>query len=112
MDKLTQTMAYALISATDCNDGVADNTVVCSMKHCVSSQLYVSTPHTASGTSTSTTIQVVYIPKYAAKDTTLSTKNSAGEIVTVPVPAGTSITIHAAGVHYNRKTNVSLAGIV
>ena len=53
-----------------------------------------------------TTQQVIGIPKYAAEDTTLPTKNRAGETVIVPVPAGTPISLHTPGLHYNRKAFV------
>ena len=41
--------------------------------------------------------------KFAAEDTTLSTVNTTGETVLVPVPAGTRIMMHIAGLHYNRE---------
>ncbi|KAJ3552189.1 hypothetical protein NM688_g4282 [Phlebia brevispora] len=44
---------------------------------------------------------VINIPKYSAEDTTLVTKNAAGENVIVPVPQGASVTIHVPGLHYN-----------
>ncbi|KAJ3552928.1 hypothetical protein NM688_g3893 [Phlebia brevispora] len=46
---------------------------------------------------------VVGVPKYAAEDTTLTTVNSAGEKVTVPIPAGSPISLHVAGLHYNPR---------
>jgi hypothetical protein len=51
-------------------------------------------------------LQVVDIPKVAAEDTTLSTKNNAGETVTVPIPAGTRIVIHTPGLHHNRRPHI------
>ena len=48
-------------------------------------------------------LQVISIPKYAAEDTTLVTKNAAGDNVVVPIPAGASIGIHVPGLHYNRE---------
>ncbi|THG95398.1 hypothetical protein EW026_g6249 [Hermanssonia centrifuga] len=46
---------------------------------------------------------VTEIPKVSAEDTALTTQNSAGETVIVPIPQGTSITLHVAGVHYNPR---------
>ncbi|KAI0705841.1 cytochrome P450 [Cytidiella melzeri] len=46
---------------------------------------------------------VTGIPKRAAEDTTLTAKNNAGETVTVPVPAGTQITIATPCLHYNPR---------
>ncbi|KAI0811261.1 cytochrome P450 [Irpex lacteus] len=46
---------------------------------------------------------VVSIPKYAAEDTSLPTKNRAGETIFVPVPAGTPISLHTPGLHYNPR---------
>lgn len=42
------------------------------------------------------------VPKVSAEDTTLVTQNSAGETIIVPVPQGAHITLHIAGMHYNR----------
>lgn len=50
---------------------------------------------------------VTEIPKVSAEDTALTTQNSAGETVIVPIPQGTSITLHVAGVHYNRAFRLS-----
>ena len=57
---------------------------------------------------TSVLLQVPGVPKYAAEDTTFTTTNFAGETVVVPVPKDTSITLHVAGLHYNRTSNVRL----
>jgi hypothetical protein len=46
---------------------------------------------------------VIVIPKQSAEDTSLSTINSSGERVTVPVPKGTAIHLNVVGLHYNRK---------
>ncbi|KAI0341851.1 cytochrome P450 [Trametopsis cervina] len=43
------------------------------------------------------------IPKVAAEDTALTTVNVAGEIVTVPIPKGTPLTINTPGLHYNPR---------
>ncbi|EKM76286.1 hypothetical protein AGABI1DRAFT_45036, partial [Agaricus bisporus var. burnettii JB137-S8] len=45
----------------------------------------------------------VAIPKCSAEDTTLTVTNAKGEVVVVPVPKGTDIYIHIAGMHYNPK---------
>jgi hypothetical protein len=42
------------------------------------------------------------VPKIAAKDTTLTVNNADGGRTTFPVPAGTDIGLHVAGLHYNR----------
>lgn len=55
-------------------------------------------------------LQVVAVPKYAAEDSTLMTRNAAGEKVAVPVPRGSSLSLHVCGLHYNRMyTRSSLA---
>ncbi|THH31054.1 hypothetical protein EUX98_g3138 [Antrodiella citrinella] len=46
---------------------------------------------------------VVSVPKISAEDTTLSTTNSAGEKIVIPVPAGVTVNLHAVGLHYNPK---------
>ena len=46
--------------------------------------------------------QVMGVPKDSAEDTTFTTYNAAGEKVIVPVPEGTIISLHIAGLHYNR----------
>ncbi|KAI0763709.1 cytochrome P450 [Irpex lacteus] len=46
---------------------------------------------------------VPLIPKVAAEDTVLSTVNTAGETVTVPIPAGVGIGIHTPALHYNPR---------
>ena len=46
--------------------------------------------------------QVPDIPKTVAQDTTLTVNNADGGKTTFPVPSGTDIDIHVAGLHYNR----------
>jgi len=46
--------------------------------------------------------QMAVVPKIAAKDTTLTVSNADGGRTTFPVPAGTDIGLHVAGLHYNR----------
>ena len=46
--------------------------------------------------------QVSLIPKIATEDTTLTVGNVEGGMTTFPVPSGTQIDIHVAGLHYNR----------
>ena len=46
--------------------------------------------------------QVPGIPKIAAQDTSLTVSNAGGGKTTFPVPSGTEIDIHVAGLHYNR----------
>ncbi|KAH9947226.1 cytochrome P450 [Amylocystis lapponica] len=46
---------------------------------------------------------VCNIPKYAAEDATLVTRNTAGEPVQVVIPQGAQITIHTPGLHYNPR---------
>jgi hypothetical protein len=46
--------------------------------------------------------QVMTIPKIAAQDTTLTVNNVNGGKTTFPVPSGTAIDLHVAGLHYNR----------
>jgi len=43
------------------------------------------------------------IPKIAAEDTTLTVNNTYGEKTTFPVPSGTEVEIHVAGLHYNPR---------
>ena len=52
--------------------------------------------------------QVPLIPKIAAEDTTLTVGNVDGGMMTFPVPSGTEIDIHVAGLHFNR----TLSGFV
>jgi hypothetical protein len=52
--------------------------------------------------------QATNIPKVAAQDTTLTVNNVDGGKTTFPVPSGTEIDLHVAGLHYNR----SLSGFV
>jgi len=44
-----------------------------------------------------------FIPKIAAQDTTLTVSNVDGGRTTFPVPSGTEIDIHVAGLHYNPR---------
>ncbi|GBE81403.1 hypothetical protein SCP_0311320 [Sparassis crispa] len=46
---------------------------------------------------------VCSIPKHCVEDTTLLTRNAAGEAVLVPIPKGTNIVIHTPGLHYNPR---------
>jgi hypothetical protein len=46
--------------------------------------------------------QVMTIPKIATQDTTLTVNNADGGKTTFPVPSGTGIDLHVAGLHYNR----------
>jgi hypothetical protein len=46
--------------------------------------------------------QVMSIPKVSAQDTTLTVNNADGGKTTFPVPSGTAIDLHVAGLHYNR----------
>ena len=46
--------------------------------------------------------QVPDIPKTAAQDTSLTVSNFDGGKTTFPIPSGTEIEIHVAGLHYNR----------
>jgi len=46
--------------------------------------------------------QVAAIPKVAAQDTTLTVSNTNGGKTTFPVPSGTQVELHVAGLHYNR----------
>ncbi|CCL98273.1 uncharacterized protein FIBRA_00267 [Fibroporia radiculosa] len=43
------------------------------------------------------------IPKSSGEDTTLRTRNMAGESISVPCPAGTYLTIHTPALHYNPR---------
>jgi hypothetical protein len=51
--------------------------------------------------------QVTNIPKVSAQDTTLTVSNANGGKTTFPVPSGTEIDLHVAGLHNNR----TLSGI-
>ncbi|KAF7793522.1 hypothetical protein EIP86_004636 [Pleurotus ostreatoroseus] len=44
---------------------------------------------------------VVAIPKHAAEDSTLMTRNHAGEKIVIPIPRDSSISINVCGLHYN-----------
>jgi len=46
---------------------------------------------------------VLSVPKVSAEDTTLTTTNSAGDKVVVPIPSGASVNLHIVGLHYNPK---------
>jgi hypothetical protein len=46
--------------------------------------------------------QVPDIPKIATQDTSLTVSNFDGGKTTFPIPSGTEIDIHVAGLHYNR----------
>jgi hypothetical protein len=46
--------------------------------------------------------QVSGIPKVTAQDTTLTVSNVNGGKTTFPVPSGTQVELHVAGLHYNR----------
>ncbi|KAN0113945.1 cytochrome P450, partial [Russula decolorans] len=46
---------------------------------------------------------VMTIPKIATKDTTLTVNNVDGGKTTFPVPSGTGIDLHVAGLHYNPR---------
>ena len=46
--------------------------------------------------------QITLVPKIAAKDATLTVNNADGGRTTFPIPAGTDIALHVAGLHYNR----------
>ena len=46
--------------------------------------------------------QAPVIPKIAAQDTSLTVSNADGGKTTFPVPSGTEVEIHVAGLHYNR----------
>lgn len=46
---------------------------------------------------------VTIIPKRTAEDTTLTTTNSRGETIVVPIPEGTDVHINVPGLHYNPK---------
>ena len=49
--------------------------------------------------------QVMHIPKIAAKDTTLTVNNVDGGKTTFPVPSGTAVELHVAGLHHNRTSH-------
>ncbi|KAI5119153.1 hypothetical protein M0805_005232 [Coniferiporia weirii] len=46
---------------------------------------------------------VTIIPKKSSEDTTLFTLNTKGEKIAVPVPKGSTITLHTPGLHYNPR---------
>ena len=46
--------------------------------------------------------QVTGIPKMTAQDTILTVSNANGGKTTFPVPSGTQVELHVAGLHYNR----------
>lgn len=50
-------------------------------------------------------LQAIGIPKVSVEDTTLTTTNSAGEPVVVPVPKGSALSIYVIGMHYNRMSD-------
>jgi hypothetical protein len=54
--------------------------------------------------------QVTGIPKVAAQDTTLTVSNANGGKTTFPVPSGTQVELHVAGLHYNRALVASYHG--
>ncbi|KAH9962276.1 cytochrome P450 [Lactifluus volemus] len=43
------------------------------------------------------------IPKMATEDTTLMASNRDGTKTSIPVPAGTTVTLHVPGIHYNPR---------
>ena len=49
--------------------------------------------------------QGMHIPKIAAQDTTLTVNNVDGGKTTFPVPSGTAVDLHVAGLHYNRTSH-------
>lgn len=106
MDKLTQSMAYAVHAFTTRHTH-AD---VLTLRQCVqrdsaavSTGLFSSSQISGIRPCSDQPLQVNGIPKYAAEDTTLSTVNAAGEKVIVPVPQGSDIGIHVAALHYNSE---------
>jgi len=46
---------------------------------------------------------ITLVPKIAAKDTTLTVNNADGGRTTFPIPKGTDIALHVAGLHYNPR---------
>ena len=46
--------------------------------------------------------QIMNIPKISTQDTTLTISDVDGGKTTFPVPSGTEIDLHVAGLHYNR----------
>ena len=46
--------------------------------------------------------QATGIPKVATQDTTLTVSGVNGGKTTIPVPSGTQVELHVAGLHYNR----------
>lgn len=46
------------------------------------------------------------IPKSVAEDTTITVTNVAGERTTIPMPRGSSISMHIPGLHYNRTCSL------
>lgn len=48
-------------------------------------------------------VQAAAVPKRAAEDTTLVTKNHAGDTISIPIPKGSFISMNFCALHYNRK---------
>jgi hypothetical protein len=46
---------------------------------------------------------VAVIPKIAAEDNTLVVNKGAEDKLVIPVPKGTSVYLHVAALHYNRR---------
>ena len=55
--------------------------------------------------------QATLIPKIAAEDTTLTVGTVDGGLTTFPVPSGTPIDIHIAGLHNNRTLSGSASRV-
>ena len=53
--------------------------------------------------------QVATVPKIATQDTTLTVNNIGGGKTTFPVPSGTEIFFHIAGLHRNRRLSGSVS---
>jgi hypothetical protein len=49
--------------------------------------------------------EVTIIPKRSDEDTTLSTTNSQGENIVVPIPKGFDVHINVVALHYNRASS-------
>ena len=49
------------------------------------------------------------IPKSVAEDTSITITNVAGARTTVPMPRGSSISMHIPGLHYNRTSALLFA---
>jgi hypothetical protein len=47
--------------------------------------------------------QVTVLPKVAAEDMIIKTTNTMGEQKLVVAPAGTIVSLHVPGLHYNRE---------